>query len=51
METVNVVIDEASNSGFEKVVRKYLRKFFPQSLRLFKKKLIKSSSLQVLQVL
>ena len=51
MKTVNVVIDEASNSGFEKVVRKYLRKFFPQSLRLFKKKLIKSSSLQVLQVL
>ena len=31
-----------------KVVRKYLRQFFLQSLRLFKRKLIKSPFLQVL---
>ena len=37
METANVVIDEALDSGFGKLVKRYLRKFFLLSLRLFKK--------------
>ena len=51
METVNVIIDKVSDLVLRKLVRKYLRKFFLQSLRLFKIWLIKSPSLQVLQVL
>ena len=51
METVNVVIDESSDSGFEKLVRNFLKKFFLLSQRKFKKLLNKSPHLQVLLVL
>ena len=50
METVNVVIDESSDSGFEKV-RNFPKKFFLLSQRKFKKLLNKSPHLQVLLIL
>jgi len=42
METINVVIDEASKSGFEKISEEIPNLL---SLRVFKKLLIKSSHL------
>ena len=51
MEIVNVVIDESSDFGSEKLVRNFLKKFFLLSQRKFKKLLNKSPHLQVLQVL
>ena len=51
MEIVNVVINESSDSGSEKVLRNSLKKFFLLSLRKFKKVLNKNVHLLVLKVL
>ena len=51
METINVVINEASEFGFEKISEEIPKKFFLPSLRMFKKLLIKSPHFQVLPVL
>ena len=51
METMNVVIGESSNSGFEKVSRNSPKKFFLLSPKKFKKLFNKSPYLQVLPVL
>ena len=50
METMNVVIDESSDSSFEKFSEEIPKRFFLPSLGKFKKLLNKSSHLQVLPV-
>ena len=51
IETVNVVIDESSDSSSENVLRNSLKKFFLLSLGKFKKLLNKNLHLLLLQVL
>ena len=49
METINVIIDEASEFGSRKISEEIsLKKFFLPSPRMFKNLLIKGSHLQVL---
>ena len=51
METVNIVIDESSNSGFEKFSEESLKRFFLPSAKKFKKLVNKSPHLLVLPIL
>ena len=51
METVNVVIDESSDSSFEKLVKKFPKRFFLLCPGKFKKLLNKSPHHLVLQIL
>ena len=51
METMNVVIDESSDFGFEKFSEEISKEILPSSLKKFKKLLNKSPHLQVLLVL
>ena len=51
METMNVVIDESSDSSFEKFSKEMPKRFFLPSLGKFKKLLNKSLYLLVLQIL
>ena len=51
METMNVVIDESSDSSFEKFSEEIPKRFFLSSLGKFKKLLNKSLYLLVLQIL
>ena len=51
METMNVVIDESSDSSFEKFSEEIPKRFFLPSLGKFKKLLNKSLYLLVLQIL
>ena len=50
METINVVIDEPSESSFEKISEEIPKEILPP-VRMFKKLSIKSPHLQVLSIL
>ena len=51
METVNVVIDESSNSGFEKVNEEFPKEILPLESQEVQELLNKNLHLQVLSVL